>query len=112
MNWHRVTFQCYASSVDEFDRPYGTGTISLIYHQFEVVKETPKGVWLDIGFGEKKFVLKSSKRQWASPTKDVAMQKFIRRKQRHVAILKAQIYNIERALALAGQAQPQTQIHS
>lgn len=102
MNWHRVTMQCYASPVDEFDRPCGNGTIALIKSQFPVVKETPKGVWLDIGFGEKKFVLKESKRQWASPSEEIAMEKFVRRKRRHVSILKTQICDIERALALTG----------
>jgi hypothetical protein len=94
--------QSYASPVDEFDSPCGNGTVALIKSQFPVVKETPKGVWLDIGRGEKKFVLKQSKRQWASPSEEAAMEKFIRRKCRHVSILKAQIYDIERALALTG----------
>lgn len=77
MNWYRVQIQRWAGSVDEFDRS-SPGRTCLEVREFEVLKETPKGVWIDIGF--KRFVLHDSKRQFASPTKEIALEKFLKRK--------------------------------
>lgn len=83
--------------LDEFERPNGIGSLELVHRTYRVLKQTKKGVWLDIGFG-KRFVLCESKRQFASPTLSLAKLKFRKRKERQLGILRAKIRDIEEAL--------------
>ena len=99
MIWYRYEMICYAAPVDEFDRQYGEGTVATYVRKFPVIRETKCGVWLDVGFGESKFVLRDAKRQWASPTEEQAKHKFIQRKRRQIQILSRQIDDIKKALA-------------
>ena len=67
---------------------------------FPVVKETPKGCWIDV-YGKRKFVLNDSTKRYAYPTKELALQAFIARKRRQCGILRAQLKNAEGLLAYA-----------
>lgn len=101
--WHRIDFTQYAPPLDQFDRPYGEGTVGLNHHRYRVLKTCSKGVWLDIGGFDlnepnRRFVLFDSKKQWASPTFEQAKEKFKHRKGRQIAILQAQINSIRKAL--------------
>ncbi len=100
MIWHRFEDVHYAAPVDEFDRPMGEGTIKVEHREYEVLKETPKGVWLNIGFS-KTFVRRDAKRQFASPTVEQALEKFLRRKERQLAILRARMRSVEVAISQA-----------
>jgi hypothetical protein len=95
--WHRIEFLHFAAPLGEFGEPIGEGSIELIHHKFPVVKKTPKGVRLNLGFGLR-TVLFDSKRQYASPTFEQAKDKFQKRKKRQIEHLQAQIKSIERAL--------------
>ena len=97
-HWHRIDSVVYASPLDESERPSGPGRVALIHTKFRVVKKTPKGVWLEVGFSGKRFVLAESKRQYASPTFEQAKDKFRRRKGRQRSILRTQIAQIDSAL--------------
>lgn len=66
--------------------------------EYSVIKTTPKGVWLDLGFGGKRFVRTDARKQWASPTEEAAKKHFIARKNRQIGILRAQIQHVEEAL--------------
>lgn len=96
--WHRIDYVRYAPPLDEFERPCGIGRLELWHQTYRVIRGTPKGVWLEILPGHKRFVLIGSKRQYASPTLAAAKHKFRKRKERQMAILKAKIREIEEAL--------------
>ncbi len=72
----------------------------LYAHTFHVVKETPKGCWIDV-YGKRKFILNDAVKRYAYPTKELALQSFIARKRRQCAILRAQLKNAEGLLAYA-----------
>lgn len=58
-------------------------------------KKLQRGVWLDLGCGEKKFVLKDSYKAFARPTKEAAFISFQERKRKQLQIVKNQIYDLE-----------------
>ena len=89
--------------------PYEERHVGLPHHEigcltYAVLKETPKGFWIDYG-GEKKFVLNDSRRRFAHRTQAEALTSFIARKQAQVRILKSQLKAAEAALWLAQQEQ-------
>lgn len=49
--------------------------------KLEVLKETPKGVWLD-DWGNRRFVLRDARKRYACPTRQEALESFIARKRR------------------------------
>ena len=55
----------------------------VIFHEFPVTKLTPKGCRINI-WGESKFILKSSRKKYAWPTKEEALISYIRRKELYV----------------------------
>jgi len=68
--------------------------------EYEVLRHTPKGVWLRDGCDER-WVGRAAKRRLAYPTKEEALQSFAARKRRQIEILKGQLNRAERALQLA-----------
>ena len=69
---------------------YDTYGISVVCYQYPVIKETLKGVWLDI-FGSRKFVLTKAKKHWACFTQEEALLSFIKRKECQASILRGQL---------------------
>lgn len=57
--------------------------------ELPVLRETPKGKWVD-EYGISKFVLNDSHKRYAHETKINALVSFIARKTRQLGILKAQ----------------------
>lgn len=104
--WHRFEDVHYAGPLDEFDRPCGEGHIAVEHREYPVVSVTRRGVWLGIGSG-KMFVRREAKRQFASPTIEQALEKFIRRKQRQRSILRAQLVGVDKAITLANELESQ-----
>ena len=52
---------------------------------FRVVKHTPKGVWISLGYMEKdKFILNGARKRWAYPSKVEALESFRMRKLRQI----------------------------
>ena len=67
---------------------YATNKIRLCtYH---IIRETPQGYWILL-YNKKKWVSNSSKKRFAYPTKDEAYNGFIKRTERCVRILRAQL---------------------
>jgi len=69
------------------------------------VKETPKGYWIreDLYFVtfEKRWVSKTARKRLAYPTKEEALQSFIRRKINQIRYCKRELYFAEGALKIA-----------
>ena len=98
--WYRVECRTEATGWSEFEeRGFGHRWVMKVY-ALPVISHTPKGVWLDL-FGTRKFVLNDSRKQYASPTKETALQGFIKRKHRQISILTARLTEAQEGLALA-----------
>lgn len=80
-----------------YEQPHENG-VSIYLACFRIVRETPKGVWLDAWRPKPKFVLRDAKKQFASATLDRAAEAFLARKKRHLRILNSQIATIETAV--------------
>jgi hypothetical protein len=65
----------------------------LSLRQYEVIRKTPKGLWICDG-GVERFVLNEGRKRFAVETRDEALKDFKARKWAQVRILKA---NLERA---------------
>lgn len=61
--------------------------------EFTITRETEKGYWIVVN-GKDKWTSKTSKRRFAYPTKEEALENFIRRTKRSIAI---NHYNIDYA---------------
>lgn len=96
-NLYRYVQVNYAPSFDEFDNPIGTGSTGVEMHTFKVIKQTPKGVWIN-DFNGKKFVNLIARKKYACLTEADALDSFIARKHRHISILTAQLKSANEAL--------------
>lgn len=76
---------------------------SLNLSQYNVIKETSHGYWIDWA-PKKKWVSKSGKVRFAYPTRKEAMNHFIKRTEKRGKILKWQLRVCEIAVALAKQS--------
>jgi hypothetical protein len=85
---------------------YEDGTVRVLFCAYRVARYTPCGAWVDLDhFGDHqpdrqrlKFVNLRAGKQWASATRDEALYGLMRRRQRQVRILTAQLASAEREL--------------
>lgn len=79
--------------------------VNVNLRQFEVVRETPKGVWLRLyeysDMSPLRFVLRESRKRYACPTKEQAMESFLARKRKQMRILKQKLQHVEEAIQIA-----------
>jgi hypothetical protein len=75
---------------------------------YNLHKETPKGYWIGYGNykpemlrGNSRWVSKTAKKRHAYPTKEEAKTNFIKRSERRIKILKAQLFSTQMALSKA-----------
>ena len=75
---------------------------------YNLHKETPKGYWIGYGYyrpdmlrGNSRWVSKTGLKRYAYPTKKEAMWNYIKRTEKRVKILKAQLRTTEVALERA-----------
>ncbi len=90
--------------------PEEDGLCSVHLYKYRILKRTPKGAWickehsLWEKFGpclEKRFVLLTAKKKYASKTKAGAVHDFICRSKRRIKILTSQLAMTEYAVGLA-----------
>lgn len=81
----------------------GDGEVEIHLRKFEVIKHTPKGVWLDLDSWrkEKRFVLCEGRKRFALPTKQEARVSFLARKRAEIGHLKTRLRRAELALSMA-----------
>lgn len=72
----------------------------MFLEEWRVIRTTPAGVWVE-RYGQEKFVLLKAHKKWAHPTKATALEGFIKRRERQIDILQAQLTRAEEALAAA-----------
>jgi hypothetical protein len=96
------------SAVHDIDGELMTPSIPnpyIVLEEYFLNRETPKGYW--IGYEENgdgylhsafKWVSKTARKRYAYPTKEEALQSFIKRKEKQIKILKYQLSNAGMAL--------------
>jgi hypothetical protein len=98
--WYRYEDVQYAAPLDEFERPDGIGQLTVELRKFEVISHTPKGLWLRVFNGDKRFVLIGARKKFACPTLALAKESFIARKMRQASIYLARANQAKRAIAV------------
>ncbi len=71
----------------------------LFYHECEILRETPCGVWVNF-YGTEKLVIHHHKKKFAHPTKKAALESYYKRKAKQVELLKVQLMKAEISLIL------------
>ena len=79
---------------------YGTTPVKLECHEFDVISETKCGYWIDYAFS-KKWVSRKSKKRFAYPSKQAAIESLIIRKKVQFRILSHRVSRAQDALYLA-----------
>jgi hypothetical protein len=74
--------------------------IRLQYDEYQVIKETPHGYWIDVGM-RKRWVSKTSTKRFAHTVKKEALESFVYKKVKHIAILEQQLNVTKQAMTLA-----------
>lgn len=97
MIYYRYEDVQYAPPYDEFDNPRGKGRLAVELREFAVAKVTKCGVRLDTG----RFVNANYTKQYARPTKELALTAFIARKTRQLQIHQSRVYRAHYAISLA-----------
>lgn len=83
--------------IDQFDEPIPGHSVSIHLHKYKIIKRTPKGAWIpkySWSFDsdtEKRFVLLTARKQFASETIEKAKECFIARKKKYIRILESRI---------------------
>jgi hypothetical protein len=103
--WYRFEDKRYAPVLDEYEYARGSGRVELEEHVFEVVRTTPKGVWLVAVWGEfrsstPRFMRLGARRAFAHPTREQAMTSYIARKRAQMQLLQRQLESARVALFL------------
>jgi hypothetical protein len=94
--WYRVESRS-VSDIDWEGEPAGSHMeISLC--KLEVLKNTPKGVWLKQFMRDKKFVLREAHKRFACPTIAEAFESFRARRARQIRIFNTRIAEVNEAL--------------
>lgn len=97
--WYRADVRWYSVADEWGDHSYSTCHVYIT--EFDVVRTTPKGVWLRGFMTGEFFVLGTAIRQRAVPTKTLALQDLVAREERHVYGCKARLHRAEQGLSLA-----------
>ena len=83
--------------------------VNLELHTYTITKRTPKGVWIDRGWHDAKFVNLTCRKKFANPTKREALEAYLARKIKHIEILIRQTsvlkLGMEEARKLLGEMQ-------
>lgn len=98
MKFYRYEAVQYASL--DYDGDYVSPRIPsprIELREFDLVKETLKGYWIDCIF-KQKWISKTAVKRYAYPTKQEALTNFIRRIERHIEILSYQVDFLKYAL--------------
>ena len=100
--WWRAEDRRYANYDPwaEFEQPSGSH-LQLTMIAYVVDSYTPKGVWLRDILGGRTFVLGTALKQFAVPTRELAIRDLIARKKVHVACCRARLAGAEEHLEAA-----------
>ena len=86
-------YRCEAYIPHEEFSFFGETDNKIYFDEYLVIKATKCGVWISLYSGKKKFINTNARKQFAYATKEQALDGFIKRKERHIAILESQLEN-------------------
>src|SRR5680860_1653052 len=92
MKFYRYKYKILSEDWDE---------IEIREYVFNLIRETPKGYWIASSGEKKKWIPKESKSRFAYPTRKEALFNFMKRMERHKALLEARTNVAEMALEMA-----------
>lgn len=99
--YYRYRDYLVSKGVDpETEASYGSH-VELDCDEYKVLRTTPKGVWIELYDGQERFVRNDSRKKFAHPTQEEALDSFIARKERQISILAAQRRSAKEALIKA-----------
>lgn len=82
--------------------------IKLQLQTYNLIKETPKGYWIGYGFpiegklsSKGRWVSKTARKRYAFPTKEEALNNFIKRTEKRLKILSTQADHCKYSIGLA-----------
>lgn len=107
--WYRYEDVRHAI-VDEWDNVESTYT-AVYLHKYPLLKETPKGGWIDI-YGTRKFVLLTARKKFAVPTIEQAKESFIARKNAQIRHNQKRIDDAKQAIWRLTSVRDQCDLHS
>lgn len=87
-NENKFLYRCEAEVSNSF-MSFVSYTIK--YRKYFIIKETPKGFWVGDKHYWKRWVSKDGRKRFAHPTKEEALFGFIKRKEKQIKILEAQL---------------------
>lgn len=75
-------------------------TVDIHYLEYPIIRRTPKGAWISVWAEcRTRFVLLEANKRFACPAKEEALESLRARSARRAKILKAQLRDVEIALA-------------
>jgi len=100
--WWRADINTYANydPFAEFEQLSGSH-FAIELTPFEVIRHTPCGVWVRSFMGSETFVLGYAIRQLCVPTKQLALQDLVARKQKHASMAALRAENAALMLSAA-----------
>lgn len=101
--WYRFEDRRYANAPDEYGESHGSH-IQVHLRRYEVLRETPTGVWLRISSlsaSDKRFARRECYRRFACPTVAEALASYQARKRKQISIYQNRIEGAREALAMA-----------
>lgn len=101
-----VTYASYNYITEEYESD--TSNVKVVLRTYNLHKETPKGYWIGYGGLDKtmlrissKWISKTSIKRFAYPTKQGAMDNFIKRTEKRIKIQEYDIIKCKNALSQA-----------
>ena len=76
------------------DKSFREGEFTIYLCEYKILRETPKGAWID-AYGEEKFCLSGSGKRYAHTTRELAYSSFKARKEMQHRICRARLNYIE-----------------
>lgn len=86
----------------------GMTGIQINFDEYEITKETPKGYWIEDFIIGKKWVSKTARKRFAYPTKQEALEGFIKRSERYASILSDRLNSVQRSIEIAKEMELKT----
>ena len=106
--WYRYEDRHTAPPLDEFDNPIGKGGVTIDLLEFEVVRHTPKGIWVRRARRHRhyvddtqRFVLTNAHKRYVCPTIEEAQLSFLARKKKQLGIYEARAESVRDVFAKA-----------
>lgn len=91
----------YSVTIDAEREIFGTSKAQLRLHEYEIHSETPKGYWIGLFGSKDRWVSKTSRKRFAHPSKEEALEGYRQRKLSYVRHATSNLHRANEDLSLA-----------